>query len=222
MKLAHFDFETVFDLNSNAVNVLVIESEEYFFRYYRELVSQINGEEGGFCLSDDDVILKLAKSAACVDHYLSLQISDKKHLSKLYAVLQQIAETSFLREYQRLSEAMADFFAKLNAESDSPLTYNVEGGIVGLLKAFDVRIEKESSLLEELIQWIRFHANFLHIKCFFFVNLKTMLSSSSISALYHEAALQDVCLFLLENTQRKKLDGEIVTILDRDLCEFLA
>lgn len=222
MKLAHFDFETVFDLTSNAVNVLVIESEEHFFRYYRELFSQINGEEGGFCLSEGENILKLSKTAICVDHYMSLQINDKRYLTKLYSALQQITETNFLRDYQQLCEAAADFFAKLNAESDCPLTYDDEGGVVSLLKAFDVHIEEESSLLEELLLWIRFYANFLHTKCFFFVNLKTVLPASSLSALYHEAALNDVCLFLLENTQREKLEMEVITILDRDLCEFLA
>ena len=54
------------------------------------------------------------------------------------------------------------------------------------------------------------------------MNLKTVLSAEELTALYHEAALDEVCLFLLENTQREKLPAEVVTIIDRDLCEILA
>lgn len=32
----------------------------------------------------------------------------------------------------------------------------------------------------------------------------------------------DVGIFLLENVQKPKLKGEIVTIIDRDLCEIVA
>lgn len=55
-----------------------------------------------------------------------------------------------------------------------------------------------------------------------FYESKKVLSAEELTALYHEAALDDVCLFLLENTQREKLPAEVVTIIDRDLCEILA
>ena len=35
------------------------------------------------------------------------------------------------------------------------------------------------------------------------------------------AQLEDVCLFLLENTLKNKTDEEFVTLIDKDLCEII-
>ena len=64
MKLAHFDFESIFNILPGEVNVLVLEGETEFFEYCSQLVRQISGGEGGFCLSYDDEILPISKYAA--------------------------------------------------------------------------------------------------------------------------------------------------------------
>lgn len=38
---------------------------------------------------------------------------------------------------------------------------------------------------------------------------------------YHEMALNEISVFLLENTLKTKLEGEKITIIDRDLCEIV-
>ena len=55
----------------------------------------------------------------------------------------------------------------------------------------------------------------------FLVNLKTMLLPEELSLLYREAELCGWNLFLFENSERPKLRGEKIRIIDRDLCEIV-
>lgn len=222
MKLAHYDFENVFEITPDKVNVLIVEPEDYFFNYCRELLGQTEGEEGNFCLSDGDVILRLEKSSVFVWDYMSLQYNDKRITTKLYSSLQEIAENNFLKEYQNICVMFADFFSKLNSESDCPINYDEEGGMTALFKAFNVHIEEDNGLLEKLISYVRLNVAFFKTKCFFFANLKTVLTEKALLAFYHEMQLNDVCIFLIENIQKPKLSCEVITVIDRDLCEILA
>ena len=222
MKLAHYDFDNAFEIAPGRVNVLIVEPEDKFFDYCTELYCQAAGGDGNFCLSQGGTDLRIDKTCVFVWDYMSLRAKDKKVTTKLYSSLQQIAETHFLAEYQNICVMFADFFSLFNAESDCPISYDEEGGLEALFKAFDVHIEEEDGLLEKLLLFVRLNVTFFKTKCFFFANLKTVLPERSLVAFYHEMQLNDVCIFLLENTQKPKLPGEIITIIDRDLCEILA
>ena len=221
MKLSHCELETLFDLSPGNIHVLVVESETQFLKYCTELWEQTQGESGRFCLSEEERMLPLERHALLLSDYFSFFTDDKKFSGKLYRSLQEIAESHFLNEYQSLCEQMADFFAKLNAESDCPIEYDAEGGMTALFKAFGVGISRQQSFLENLLLYLRAQARFLKIRCFFFVNLKTVLSDNDLKLFYRETELNELCLFLLENTQKPKLKGETVTLIDRDLCEIL-
>ena len=222
MRLAHYDFETVFEISPDRVNVLVVESEEHYFQYCAELSAQIAGGEGNFCLSEGEAILPLSKAGLLTSDYLSLQVNEKKFTTKPYRSLQEVAERSCLQELQQLSTVFADFFVKLNAQSDCPLDYDAECGLEPILKAFGVCFEEGASLLENIVLYMRAHSVFVRTRCFFWVGLKSVLSERQLAQLYHEAELLEVNLFLLENVQKPRLSEEIVTVIDRDLCEFIA
>lgn len=222
MILAHSDFENTFSIEPGKVNVLVVEPEDCFFAYCRELNDQTSGGIGRFCLSEGETEHSLSKSAIFISDYLSLQINDKKAAAKFYRSLQEITERHFLREYQQICALLADFFGKLNTESDYPLEYDGDDCLCDLFKALGVRIAEEETFLQNILLYLRTACLFFKTKCFFFMNLKTVLTESELLALYHEAELNEICIFLLENSQKSKQRGEIVTIIDRDLCEIIA
>lgn len=114
------------------------------------------------------------------------------------------------------------FFEKLNGETDFPIDFDTESSLTQLLKAYGVRWKDEKeSLLESIVSFIHFNARILGIKCFAFFNLKNFLNEKDLKSLYYEAQLEDVCLFLLENTLKNKTDEEFVTLIDKDLCEII-
>ncbi len=221
MKLAHYDLESVFSISPGRVNVLVVEDELQFFRYGTELIGQIAGADGNFCLSEEDETLPLSKAGAIIHDFFSWQGNERKSSAKLYRMLQEIAGQHCLTEYQELCAAFASFFAKLNSISDCPLDYEEDCGMEGLFKAFGVCLEAGETILEKLLFFIRAQRVFARTRCFFFIGLKTVLSERQLAQFYHEAELMEVPLFLLENVQKPCLESEIVTVIDRDLCEFV-
>lgn len=221
MKLSHYDIETVFSIEPQTPNVLIIEDERLFYRYCNDLYQQISGNAGEFCLSNDGEIVKLSKTATIIFDYFTMQNNDKKVLQKFYQSLQHIVDDKLYFEFENLLRQFSSFFDKLNAESEFPIEYDDAEALLGILKAFDVKFEEEDSFLPLLISNVRILSEFSKIKCFFFVNLKTFLNDEQLKSFYHEMQLDEISVFLLENNAKPKLPCETVVIIDRDLCEII-
>jgi CRISPR type II-A-associated protein Csn2 len=222
MTLSHYDFETIFQLNSFLVNVLIVEREDYFFKYCAELNNQISGGDGNFCLYDGDNKLSLAKNSIIFTDLFNISVNDKKVTTRLLAYLTDLANNKFILEIAELHTVWADIFSKMNAESDCRLDYDGGEDLSALFKAFGVKIaDDDDSLLDRLVSYINVSSSLLKIKNFFFVNLKSFLNLDELKKLYHEAQLNEVNLFLLESAEREVLEQEKIVIIDKDLCEIV-
>lgn len=222
MKLAHDDFENMFFLTPDTVNVLIIESERAFYGYCNELYCQLSGEPGRFRLSHDDAEIPLAKSAVMFTDLLKFEVGDKKSTAKLYQQLQEAAENKYADDIVRLRFEIFGLLDKLDAESSCGISYDENTDLINILKAFGVKIAYDgNNLSEKLVTCLHALSGLLSIRCFFFVNLKTMLLPEGLSLLYREAELCGWNLFLFENSERPKLRGEKIRIIDRDLCEIV-
>ena len=221
MNLVHCEIEQVFLLQPGIVNVLVVESERDFFRYCREFYGQTEGLSGNFCLSEGEKILNISKCCTMMTDFFDLPVQEKRFASRLYQQLQTIAEERCLSEYAQVCEAVHRFFARLNAESDCAIDYEAEQTWSGLFKAFGVKLAEGTDFPERLSACLRAHSMLLKTRCCGFVNLKTILSEEELLRLYHESELQEMSLFLFENTLRPALEGEKITLIDRDLCEIV-
>lgn len=220
MNLSHYDFDTVFTVIPDVVNVLTIEDEKKFFEYCNELYVQISTGKGNFCLSQGEKVYSLAKYSIMINDLFNLQLNERKTITKLYQALQQEVDMKFNEEYYKVRQCFQLLIEKINAESNYSVEFDDEESFTDLLKAFGVKLSEENSTLESLVSRLKFLAEFLNIKCFFFVNLKTFFSPQQLQELYHEAQLEDINIFLLENTVKDKLQGEVITVLDKDLCEI--
>jgi CRISPR type II-A-associated protein Csn2 len=222
MTLSHCDLETIFELNSGIINVLIVENESYFYKYCVELVKQINGEDGNFCLFNGDNKLSIAKTSVIFTEFFNISLNDKKVTTKLFAYLTELVNNKLIIEMTELKTLWAEIFAKLNAESDCQLDYDGGEDLTTLFKAFGVKIaDDDDSLLAKIVTFINIFSSLVKIKNFFFVNLKSFLSADDLKKLYHESQLNEVNLFLLESCERTVLEGEKITIIDKDLCEIV-
>lgn len=222
MKLAHHLLELPFEISSEWVNVLVVEDEKSFYLMCADIYAQINGGEGQFVLSDVDKSVSFSKSCLFLYNYFSFDCSDKKICIGLHKELQELQEKNFPLEFLKINSAILGLFERLNAESEFPIDYSDEIGFLNLLKLYGVCFENDSEgLLSQLVAFIKISTFYLSVKCVFLLNVKSFLSKEEIKELYHEAGLACVPLFLLENCQRDKLDGEIIRIIDKDLCEIV-
>ena len=142
MKLAHFDLESVFDIKPGEINILVVEAEDQFYKYQKEIYMQCQGEDGGFCLFEGDKDLSFDKQALLIKDYVFFDLNDKKLINKLYASLSEITLNSFEEKYWQIKEMIKILFAELDAESECSIDYEEENGIINLMKAFGVHVKQ--------------------------------------------------------------------------------
>lgn len=222
MKLSHVNFEMPFDMNSQSVNVLVVEDEKDYYDYCYELYRQSQGESGNFVLSNGINLLPILKSAAVVHNYFEFGINDKRFISKLYQRLQEIAEERFLTEVMDIQSAIGRLFQKLDSESDFPLDHDLDVATTNLFKLYGIKLSEDTqSLLARVLDFVRVAVLLAGAKCIFFVGIKNYLTTEELLQLYHETRLLDIPVFLIENTLREKLAGENIRIIDRDKCEII-
>ena len=80
---------------------------------------------------------------------------------------------------------------------------------------------RDNSLLDDILAYMKAVLILLNVRCFFFIGLKTVLTSSQIELFYREAELLQINVFLVENVMKEKLQRECVLVIDRDLCEII-
>lgn len=222
MILSHIELSAPVELSPDKVNVLVVEPEDKFFSYAEELVALSNGGDGLFALFDGDKKLSFKKDVKLTENIFDIPFNDKKAQSFLIGELNGIAEGDLAAEYSALTQNIFSFLAKLSGQSSFPIEFEEDAGLQPLLKAFGIRWQEiYENLLERLSSMIKFYSSVFGIKCFIFINLRCFLSKEKLALFYKEAELEDVSLFLLENTLKDKIDGEKITLIDKDLCEIL-
>lgn len=222
MTISHIELSSPIGLSSDTVNVLVVEPEDKFFSYAEELVSLSGGGDGLFALFDGDKKLSFKKDVKLTENIFDISFNDKKAQSFLIGELNGIAEGDLAAEYSALVQNIFSFLAKLGGQSSFPIEFDEETALQPILKAFDVHWQENyENLLERLSSMLKFYSSVFKIRCFIFINLKCFLTKEQLKLFYKEAELEDVCLLLLENTLKEKIDGEKITLIDKDLCEIL-
>lgn len=222
MYLNHYEFERKLEINSNKINVLVVENNTKFFCYCKEILSQQNGDYGNFVLFDDKKEYSIPKHIKVIFDFYNLDLNEKKMQTILYNSLTTISQNELMVEYSKLNTELASFIDKLNYSSDFEIDYNDQSPLSALLKALGVVAKIDTdNLLSSLVSYIEFCSKLIGIKLFVFVNLKTFLSEDDIEKLYKQTMLGDIYVLLLENTLRTKLNNEFITLIDKDLCEII-
>lgn len=206
-------------LNENATTVLCIENNKAFSESVTDLWIQSTGGEGKWILSDETESLPLAKNLICVINPVSLNLNDKRLLKVLY---QDIATDVQDNMYDQLCDINSKIVTLLD-EAIQHQPYAIEFGedleIESLLKIYGVVFSEDvDGMLEKIVTYIKLWHRVVGIKVFSFVNLKTFLSDEEVIRLYEMVRYEQVYLLLLEARLDNKMEGENVTILDKDLC----
>lgn len=220
MKLVYTELEQQLVFPENKVNVLVIERKELFRKMIQELDKQINGEDGGFVLSDNNKTMKIDKEVCLILNPFALDINSRKALTGLYNELgkQGLNEENYLKTC-RLKGQIAEYIYDLLNQADYALKFQDDFNLQSLFKALEVEFEAgEENFLEGLVYFMDVCSKFQKKKILAFVNLKTYLTNDDLQKFYKEAFYRKMHLLLLENSIEQELAEEVVCIVDDDLC----
>lgn len=219
MRLVNREYDLSFELLENITNVFVIENTSVFSECVSDFWRQVNGLDGNWILSESNKQLNFSKNVLCVFNPWSLDINEKKVITKLYKEINEIANEQYIDRLAETNSEIVNFLELLIQD----LPYNVSVGydinLTGLLKLYDVKFEYDDiTLLEKIITYLKLAHQILNIKCMIFIGLKAYLNENEILELYKASYYEKVRLFLIEDHFDKKISSEIVKIIDKDKC----
>ena len=222
MKLINPAWECAIQFEENTVNVVTIEDTCLFRETVLNFIKQTNGDEGDFVLSVDNKEISLSKKAEVIFNPFSLDINNKKIISKLYQNLEEeaVSAVSYL-ETQELLSHIQSYLERISDTIEFPICFDEETNILTLFKLVNLRIEDITiSPLEKLAYYIELMQNFCGIDLFIFVNFKIFFTKEEIESFYLELNYRKIKYILLENVCIWRGKQEKNYIIDKDLCQI--
>ena len=220
MKLMHADFAEPINIHSDVITEWIIESPELFSKYLYELTLQSEGTEGGFVLSTNEKELIISKTLSIIIDPITININDKKILSKIYNELQKTAiNGEFYIRTKEITYLLQQYFLELEHNNDFMLSIENEIDLQGLFKLLGVHIEYESlSYFERFLQYIKIQNLVLSKKLVMLVNIRSYLTECQLQELFLFVRHNEIPLLLLEGMQRDFTNNTIKYIIDKDKC----
>lgn len=222
MTLAHSELHENIYFKRNNIAEWIVESPELFGMYIGELYEQYIGKDGRFALSHDEKLLDVSRSMEIIFHPFSLDINEKKLLSKIYIQLQTLAndEIMYLKTREIIQE-LQQYFFELEQNYEITLTIEDDIDLQILFKLLGVKTESTTKdYFEKLMLYIRLQNIFLSKKLFVLVNARCYLSDEQIIELSLFAQHNEVYILFYEGYQRDFTNFENRYIIDKDKCEI--
>lgn len=222
MKLVHPELEYQFCLDCTNGCEWIIESPELLAKYVEELIHQAEGEEGNFVLSKEGREISISKNMEVIVNPFTLNVNDKKILSKLYLELTELAtgERMYLAT-QEIQHNLQNYFIELEQLSSFGLESDLEIDVTALLKAIGVKIEHTATdFFENMISYIKLVTELLKKKVIVFVNIRSYITEKQLEELWKTAVYCEVALILIENRQWDFSNAGNQYIIDKDYCEI--
>ena len=219
MKAIYAKYGIELVLEENQVITLVVENPQVMSDMLRDIYRQVNGEEGGWILSENDKIFSLEKTGVLLDNPLTADCNEKKILTKLHKELSEQAKTSLYEECTQVNFHIVDFLEKLFATVPYHLEMELDVDVAGLLKLYGVKIESDGAdVLENLIDYLRAISSICNIHVVWILNLKQFLTEEQVDQLYEFCFYEKIYLINLEGQKNYSLKQEKCVIIDKDLC----
>lgn len=221
MKLAHPLLNHPIDWENGYINTFVIENPKMYRDFLNELTEQINGMDGRFVLSQNEII-DISKNAELIYNPIQINIEDnKKILSGILKEFTEIAINDFYDKtvelYCKINETISD----LIFSSGQDLVYDDINDISQILKLYNIRPDTENlNLAEKILLYMELCEKYLKKKLFIFVNLHGYFSAEERELLFKDISYRCYNVLIVERYDVKSSPQELKRIIDMDLCEI--
>jgi CRISPR-associated protein Csn2 len=197
-----------------------IENVNSWRNFIESLWVQANGDAGNIFITDKDKEVKVDKDVSVIFNPFSLDVNDKKIISKLYVEMKNITEQDMYVQKMELNSDIVNLLDEINARISYPIEFNLELDIQQLFKLYNVKINMhDASLIERISNYVKLAHQILGIKIFVFVHLKQYLSDEEWGYFNEMIVYEQVAVLLLENSVlMSEALNEKWWIIDADNC----
>lgn len=221
MKLVYGNMGHTLRFNGGYVNELIIENKRMLFDIVNSIAMQVDGLRGDCVLSVSDKPVEFSKYADLTVQFAPFQVNRKNLLSKLYAVLEQKAQSA--EHYAKTGELLGELEKYIFQLSEElPFEINCHKLAIGpVIRALSPEIEEsDKSPLEKIFAYMELVRELDRDKLFIMVNMRSYFSDEEMEKFMESVCLHDFKVLLLENIASPKLKHTNRFVVDVDLCEF--
>lgn len=223
MRIAHKDYNFIFELEENSRGLLIVESPMLFRQIIEEMRRSIEDREEIFIFSENNKIIKPWEEIGFVINPMSMELNIKKVINKLYEkISDDVTSSELLIESNAIFQRIEEYAINITDNIDYELSYKDKIEIIDILKMLDVKlVENYADLTEKILEYIRVNSTLMGNKCFIFVNLNTFFSEYEIEKIYEFAEYNKMLIFLIESRQPDNVSKYTqIKIIDKDGCEI--
>lgn len=223
MKLGHYFFEAPIDFDVCCVQNLVVEDQRTLSGFMFEMISQNEGETGGFILNNNNSELDLTKGLQIILDPFRVDLNSRMNLSALYSdICRESHDEKNIVSTNHLLSSISEHISNLISEQDVSVSFSKEANIPDILKMMGVGFEKdeEGGIPTLLSQYISVCYKYASTKLFVFVNLRRFMSENDIELFCDFALYSKIPLLLIEGTDLGISKKCPTKIIDPDLCEI--
>ena len=208
-------------LETDRINVLVLEDSEQYTEMIQELWNQIHKvEETLFLYGAENELLDMSKRCDILFSIKDLSLQNSRIQKKLTTYLAEEIQMSEL--YDKIVENQAELLRimdDIKNLSEYLIGMNEEYNVVDILKYLGVKLsETQGSFCEKLIDYMKISYDFLKIDVFFVVGCKGYLKEKDYEYLQEWTRYQQITLVLIECDEDRLPLGMNKYIIDRDRC----
>lgn len=222
MKLVHPDLQFQIEFTDTVIPVCVVESPVWWRGLQRELLAQMDGEDGKWVLSEQDKELKISKSVELLLNPLQLEENQRRIMNAFLQSFGRMAVNEvYWKKGQELNAVIQAFFSELEMEYPFEYRINSEIEFAALAKAMGIQIETEyESDLERLLQYCILTQDVMHTKLYIFFHLHAYFTEEELGLFYQEVKQRKWNVLLMESSIEKTCSDEKYYIIDQDNCEI--
>lgn len=220
MKLTHCCLENVLDFGEEHTLSLVMENGNDLYRFVYELLHQIGGRDGEFCLYHRDKELNLETSTDILLSPFDMDVNSKKIQNLILKKLQSYAtDDDHICEFQDISKRIDEYAKNLFAEIDLPIVLEPYGQ-ESLIKSITFSVQEDKSFIENLHNYISCVIELSKVQLFVLINFKQYMTDDDFERICKLAWYDDIYILFIDCFE-SSLITEKTIVVDFDKCEIV-
>lgn len=223
MILVNSDWSRIIDFDNFKVNTIVVENIEYFRRVVSNFIGQIDGAEGKFSLSHENIGLDLSKKALLISDIFDVNPSLKKANGKINKYIKTLSIDSF-EATRNITSDLEKYIDELLTDIDLPIVRSGTIDIDDILKISNIHVEQGEDIIENLVNIFNVCTALLDIRLFVFINIHKLMTSYEWDSFIKTVILKDANVLIFESEVPRDfyIDNGIekIYIIDEELCEI--
>jgi len=223
VRIAHIDYNFIYELSENDRGILIIEDARTFRMIINQLKRSLVDREEIFIFSDNNKIVRAWEKIDLVTNPIDIVINSRKLVNKLYdKINEEINMSDLLIDNNLVCQNIEKLFLRMSDVFELELSYKEKIEANDILKMLDIKVTEEySDETEKVVEYMHANRLLLGIEYFIFVNLNTFFNSYEIEKIYEFAEYNKINIFLVESIQPDSIEKYTqVKIIDKDNCEI--